>query len=116
MLIFLLCINFIVYTYTVESLLKDTPNKGHHRKYLSTKDTFRGTKNGLSYGSNTIFISEEWTTSLQWTNYLVPMCPLDRDFTVIYTYNTKTARTVLGFHTHTAGSHTHVPCCLLPVL
>ena len=33
---------------TVESLLKDTPNK---RKYLSTKDTFGCTKNGLSYGS-----------------------------------------------------------------
>ena len=66
---------------TVESLLKDTL-KGHHRKYLSTKNTFAGTKNGLSYGSNTFFISEEWTTSLQWTNYLVPMCPLDRDSTV----------------------------------
>ena len=30
----------------MESLLKDTPNKGHHRKYLSTKDTFGGTKMG----------------------------------------------------------------------
>ena len=29
---------------TVESLLKDTLNKGHHRKYLSTKNTFGGTK------------------------------------------------------------------------
>ena len=37
----------------MESLLKDTPNKGHHRKYLSTKDSFGGTKNGLPYGSNT---------------------------------------------------------------
>ena len=55
-------------THTVESLLKDTPNKGHHRKYLSTKDTFGGTKNGPSCSSNTIFISEEWTTSLQGTN------------------------------------------------
>ena len=33
----------------MESLLKDTPNKGHHRKYFSNKDTFGGTKNGLSY-------------------------------------------------------------------
>ena len=32
--------------YTVKSLLKDTPNKGHHKKYLSTKDTFGGTKTG----------------------------------------------------------------------
>ena len=30
----------------MESLLKDTLNKGHHRKYLSTKDTFGGTKTG----------------------------------------------------------------------
>ena len=52
----------------MESLLKDTPNKGHHREYLSTKDTLGGTKNELSYGSNTFFISEEWTISLQWTN------------------------------------------------
>ena len=29
----------------------NTPNKGHHRKYLSIKDTFGGTKNGLSYGN-----------------------------------------------------------------
>ena len=53
---------------TVESLLRDTPNKGHNTKYLSTKDTFGGIKNGLSYGSNTFFTSVEWTTSLQWTN------------------------------------------------
>ena len=38
---------------TVESLLKDTPNKGHHRKYLSMKDTLGGTKNRLLYSSNT---------------------------------------------------------------
>ena len=37
----------------MEPLLKDTLNKGHHRKYLSTKDTSGGTKNRLSYGSNT---------------------------------------------------------------
>ena len=61
---------------TVEPLLKDSPNKGHHINYLSTKDTFRGTKNRLSYSGNTFFTSEEWTTSLQWTNLLVPMCPL----------------------------------------
>ena len=30
---------------------------------LSTKDTFGSTNNGLSYVSNTIFTSEEWTTS-----------------------------------------------------
>ena len=36
----------------MEPLLKDTSNRGHHRKYLSTKDTFGGTKNGLSYCSN----------------------------------------------------------------
>ena len=47
----------------VESLLKDTLNKGHHRKYLPTKDTIGGTKNRLSYGSNRFFTSEEWTTS-----------------------------------------------------
>ena len=52
----------------VESPLKDTPNKGHHRKYLSTKDTFGGTKNGLSYGNNTFFTSEWWITVLQRTN------------------------------------------------
>ena len=46
--------------------------KGHYRKYLSTKDTFGCTMPsfliGATYRSNTIFISEEWTTSLQWTN------------------------------------------------
>ena len=26
--------------YTVEPLLKDSPNKGHHINYLPTKDTF----------------------------------------------------------------------------
>ena len=26
--------------FTVEPLLKDSPNKGHHINYLSTKDTF----------------------------------------------------------------------------
>ena len=51
-----------VYVYTVESLLKDTTES------ISLQRTFAGTKNGLSYGSNTFLISEEWTTSLQWTN------------------------------------------------
>ena len=62
------CVCLCECVYTTESLLKDTPNKGHHRKYLSTKDTFGGTKNGLPYDSNKFFISKEWTTSLQWTN------------------------------------------------
>ena len=31
---------------TAESLLKDTPNKGHHRKYLSTKETSEAPKMG----------------------------------------------------------------------
>ena len=53
---------------TVEPLLKDSPNKGHHRNYLPTKDTFLGPKNELPYSVNTFFTSEEWTTSLQWTN------------------------------------------------
>ena len=53
---------------TVEPLLKDSPNKGHHRNYLPTKDTLLGPKNELSYSVNTFFTSEEWTTSLQWTN------------------------------------------------
>ena len=53
---------------TVEPLLKDSPNKGHHRKYLPTKDTFLGPKNELPYSVNAFFTSEEWTTSLQWTN------------------------------------------------
>ena len=43
----------------MKSLLKDTLNKGHHRKYLSTRDAFGGTKNGLSYGSDTFSTSEE---------------------------------------------------------
>ena len=34
---------------TVEPLLKDSPNKGHHINYLPTKDTFLGPKNELSY-------------------------------------------------------------------
>ena len=38
---------------TVEPLLKDTPNEGHYTNDLPTKDTFGGTKNGLSYGVNT---------------------------------------------------------------
>ena len=53
---------------TVEPLLKDSPNKGHHRNYLPTKDTVLGPKNELSYVVNTFLTSEEWTTSLQWTN------------------------------------------------
>ena len=40
---------------TVEPLLKDTLNKGHHRKYFYTKDTFLGPKNELSYNSYNIF-------------------------------------------------------------
>ena len=70
------------YICTVEPLLKDSPNKGHHRNYLPTKDTLYGTKNRFSYSVNTFITSEEWTTSLQWTNYLVPMCPLYRGSTV----------------------------------
>ena len=50
----------------MESLLKDTPNKGHHRKYISTKDIFGSMS--YPYGSNKIFNSDEWTTSLQETN------------------------------------------------
>ena len=34
----------------MEPLLKDSPNKGHHINYLSTKDTF---KHRLSYSANT---------------------------------------------------------------
>ena len=49
-------------------ILKDSPNKGHHRNYLPTKDTLLGPKNELSYSVNTFFTSEEWITSLQWTN------------------------------------------------
>ena len=49
---------------TVEPLLKDSPNKGHHRKCLPTKDTFFGPKNEPSHSVNTFFTSEEWTTSL----------------------------------------------------
>ena len=29
----------ICFAYRVEPLLKDSPNKGHHRNYLPTKDT-----------------------------------------------------------------------------
>ena len=28
----------------------------------------------FSYSANTFFTSEEWTTSVQWTKYLVPIC------------------------------------------
>ena len=41
-------------TYTVGPLLRDTPNKGHYRNNLSTKDTLKGTKNRLSYSVNTV--------------------------------------------------------------
>ena len=61
---------------TVEPLLKNSPNKGHHRNYLPTKDTFLDPKNRFSYSANTFSTYKEWTTSLQWTNYLVPICPL----------------------------------------
>ena len=49
---------------TVESLIKDTQNKGNN---LHVKDTFRCTNNELAYSGNTFFTSKERTTSLQWT-------------------------------------------------
>ena len=69
-------VNSYKYCTTVEPILKDSPNKGHHINYLPTKDTFQGTQNRLSYSANTFFTSEEWTISLQLTNLLVPMCHL----------------------------------------
>ena len=36
----------------VEPLLKDIPNKGQHRKYLSTKEHFWRHQKRLSYGPN----------------------------------------------------------------
>ena len=66
------CIWLNCYVYTVEPLLKDSPNKGHHRN-TSLQSSH---KNSFSTSANTFFTSEEWTTSLQWTNYLVPICPL----------------------------------------
>ena len=39
----------------MELLLKDSLNKGHHRNYLPTKDTFGITNSKLSYSTNTTF-------------------------------------------------------------
>ena len=45
--------------YTVEPLLNDTLNKGHHRSYLPTKDTFRGAQNMLFHDTN-MYIFHLW--------------------------------------------------------
>ena len=56
-------------------------NEGHDRNDLHTKDKFDH-QNGLCYCANTCFISEEWTITLQWTKWLVSMCPLLRGSTI----------------------------------
>ena len=61
-------VQYCYYSITVEPLLKDSPNKRYHINYLPTNDTFQGTKNRPSYSDDTFSTSEEWTTSLQWTN------------------------------------------------
>ena len=75
------------YRYTVEPLLKDTLNKGHSTNNLPIKDTSQCTKTELSYSANTFITSEEKTTSLQWTEWLVPilMCLIFRVSTVYQT-------------------------------
>ncbi len=39
--------------------IKDTPNKGHNRNNLPTKDKFQCTKWRLSYSSNTLLTSDK---------------------------------------------------------
>ena len=66
---------------TAESLLKDTLNKVHHRKYLSTKDTLEAPK--MVYSMVAIHFSSPRVDNLYTVDKLaVPMCPLGRDFTV----------------------------------
>ena len=68
--------------HTVEPLIVDPLNKGHNRNNLSIKDTSLGPKCSLSHSTNTFLTSKERTTSLQWTKWLVPTCPLFGGFTV----------------------------------
>ena len=68
---------------TVESLLKDTLNKGHHRNYLPTKDSLKR-QNRLSYSVNAcIYIHLKsgqplYSGQVSWTQYVLceefPLC------------------------------------------
>ena len=71
----------------VKPLLKDTPDEEHNRNYLSTKDSFQVIKNSPSYSVNTL---EEWTTSLQWTKWLVPS-----NVSIIKRFNNNTVTVVI---------------------
>ena len=61
-------------------LLEETPNRGHCRNFLPTKGLISEVSDISTFP--TFSTSEEWTTSPQWTNYLVPMCHLRRGSTV----------------------------------
>ena len=65
---------------TVESLLKDTPNKGHCIKYLSTMDK---TKCNPPINSNLSTEDSLYTVDKPLEFILVPKCPLFGNSTVI---------------------------------
>ena len=47
----------------------------------SLQRTLPKAPSGLSYSANTVTISEEWATSLQWTKWSIPVCSLTRGST-----------------------------------
>ena len=61
-------------SHTARPWLKGNPNKGHNRNYI-TKDTLGCQNSTFLLCANTFFTSEEWTTALQWTKWLVTMSP-----------------------------------------
>ena len=70
----------VPFTRRVLSTVNSGPSiEEHGRNYLPTKDTSWGTKMDIPIVmANKVYTptSEEWPTSLQWTKWLVPVCPL----------------------------------------
>ena len=66
---------------TVESLLTDTPNKGHCIKYLSTMDKTKSPN--FNPPSNLLTEDSLYTVDKPLEFILVPKCPLFGDSTVI---------------------------------
>ena len=68
---------------TVESLLTDTPNKGHCIKYLSTMDKTKSPNFNPPINSNLLTEDSLYTVDKPLEFILVPKCPLFGVSTVI---------------------------------
>ena len=75
-------IGSVLYTgcHVMDILYSRTSNKGHSEYRTIEITSLQRTRSRASKIDSPIVLihstSEELTTSLQWTNYLVPMCPL----------------------------------------